>query len=202
MPQKIEASYDAVAHIYDQFYKTPDAISENWVVQQLLNESVMECVAKGFDIIDIGSGTGLFLDLFPWADETTTNLDPSWAMLQVLNKKHNAARVVHGDHRSVEGLAAAALVVSLFSSLCYAPKDEVKPCLQRATRLGGDVFVMFAAPGEDHSLVLKHAGVEARLSAWSVAEVQELAESLHPVRQRVVQVNRFVCMCLHGVGNG
>lgn len=202
MQQTTDASYDAVAHIYDQFYKTPDAVSENWVVQQMLSEAVMECVAKGLDITDVGSGTGLFLDLFPWADEVTTSIDPSLAMLAVLSGKHGSAIVVHGDHRSVESLPAAPLVVSLFSSLCHAPKEDVGPCLQRATRRGGSVFAMFAAPGEDHSLVLKHAGIDALLATWTVAEVNELADSLHPSRQIVVQVNRFVCMYLVGVDNG
>jgi len=191
VPQDTQTSYDAVADIYDRFYKTPDCLAENWAVKQMLSGAVNQLPDS---IIDIGAGTGMFLDLFPWAVDLTVNIDPSQAMLDRLQRKHRQAKVLMGDHTAVNELPAAGLVVSLFQSPSHLPKEQVADCLARATRRDGSVFAMFAAPGEEQSLVLKHAGIDSPLTAWSIEEVQGLADRLEAAQSFVFSLNRYVCM--------
>jgi SAM-dependent methyltransferase len=201
-PMSVPANpYDVVASYYDEFYQAPDDRAENWTVQRLLHPAVEEQLSYG-KITDIGAGTGLFLDLFPQAAGITTCIDPSKNMLERLHHKHPTAKCVLGDHTTLKRWPANPLVVSLFSSLCHAPKDEVPDAVAVSVAEGGKFFGMFAAPGEHHSLILEHARMDIDLHTWTYEDLCQLAKHCRASNFHIIGVNRFLILWMEGVHRG
>ncbi|MEB3185768.1 MAG: class I SAM-dependent methyltransferase, partial [Cyanobacteriota bacterium] len=75
--------YDDVAGSYDELWGSPDALQEDQELMALLDY-------ESGSVLDIGCGTGLFLDHHPEA-QSYFGCDPSSAMLQRLHAKHPGA---------------------------------------------------------------------------------------------------------------
>lgn len=132
---------------YDAWYSSPEALAENDEVQELLRP----VVDSNSPIIDIGAGTGLFLDLFPEAADRYIGVDPSSGMLKNAAAKHPSARWVcaraedlwwPNDQR--------ATIVSLFGSPSYvAPRTWDRWS-------SNPLFLMFYANGYSPKFVDDH----------------------------------------------
>jgi SAM-dependent methyltransferase len=133
-------SYNDVAAEYDQIWSGPQALQEDREIMKRIAYS------KG-DVLDIGCGTGLFLDHHP--DCTSyLGIDPSKAMLERLNQKHpekaSLCQTFESSLLLLEGKQFDC-VISLFCSPSYIPPAELK-AVHSLVRPQGKLFMMFAAP--------------------------------------------------------
>lgn len=73
--------YDAIAESYDSLFKDEVSIEENNKIASMLFD------VPGI-ILDVGCGTGLFLDILKVSPDEYFGIDPSNKMLEVFRKKH------------------------------------------------------------------------------------------------------------------
>lgn len=73
--------YDAIAESYDSLFNDRASIEENNKIASMLFD------VSGI-ILDVGCGTGLFLDILKVSPDEYFGIDPSAKMLEVFRKKH------------------------------------------------------------------------------------------------------------------
>ena len=73
--------YDAIAENYDSLFKDNASIEENSKIASMLLD------ISGI-ILDVGCGTGLFLDILKVSSDEYFGIDPSNKMLEIFRKKH------------------------------------------------------------------------------------------------------------------
>jgi SAM-dependent methyltransferase len=133
-------SYDEVAAQYDQIWSGPQALAEDKEIMSML-------AYNGNSVLDIGCGTGLFLDHHPDA-QSYFGCDPSMAMLNRLTAKHPDAIVYPLTFE--ECLPALNgtkydYVISLFGSPSYInPRSLAK--IDSILKPDGRLFLMFCSP--------------------------------------------------------
>lgn len=134
--------YDDVAAQYDNIWSSPEALAED--------KAVMDAIAyKSGSVLDIGCGTGLFLDHYPRCTDYF-GVDPSPAMLKQLHKKHpTAITSTHTFEGILEYLTLNQkrfdLILSLFGSPSYIDPKALKK-IPNLLAPNGKVFMMFIAP--------------------------------------------------------
>jgi len=163
--------------------------TENRVVHSLLWPHVR--VARS--IIDLGAGTGLFLDLFPEHHDWTTCIDPSVRMLTHLQEKHPGTTTFVGDHST--DVEAADLLVSLFGAPGYVNGD-LPAVLRRLVRPHGTAWLMFYAPGHPGAKPLLDKGWDDPALRVSQTEALELGAGWDEVD--TFTLNRFTVLVLGG----
>lgn len=138
--------YDDIASIYDDLWSSPWALSEN--------EEVIQAVGyTGGSVLDIGCGTGLFLD-YVKPDEYL-GIDPSREMLARLLTKHPGAETICTTFESFYTPRRFDLIVGLFASPSYITPSAFARLPAKMTP-GGRYFLMFYRPGyvpETHKAV-------------------------------------------------
>lgn len=129
--------YDRVAESYDALWASPEAQAED--------RRIMEAVAyQGGDVLDIGCGTGLFLDHVK--PEGYLGIDPSAGMLERLKAKHPAAEVIRTRFESFAPLGRTFdLIVGLYCASYIDPKTLKR--IPRLLKPGGRFFLMFYREG-------------------------------------------------------
>lgn len=141
----IGCPYDQLAPEYDTLWSTPDALAED--------REIMQRIAyTGGRVLDIGCGTGLFLDHHPEAIRSRyVGVDPSAGMLHALRRKHPAAAVFR---TSLERFAPSLrltttfdLILSLYGSPSYIQPEALLRTCKAHLKPGGKLFLMFYAPG-------------------------------------------------------
>lgn len=129
--------YDDIAGIYDDLWSSPWAIEENRAVVDAIGYD-------GGSVLDVGCGTGLFLD-YVQPDEYL-GIDPSQKMLDRLHVKHPKAETLCTAFESFHTPRRFDLLVGLFAAPSY-----IEPwALGRIPGLlaeGGRFFLMFYRPG-------------------------------------------------------
>lgn len=131
------SEYDAIAEKYDKLFSDRSSIAENNDIF-----SKIRC-RNGDRILDIGCGTGLFLEYF--RRRQYIGLDPSAQMLGQLVQRHRefAGNIAHCKfeefHDDRDGFD---LIVSLFGSANYVDPAAWRRVF-RMLRPGGRVFAMF-----------------------------------------------------------
>ncbi len=143
--------YDQIAPIYDEMWRDESALDENLEIIGRLNY-------QGGSVLDIGCGTGLFLDYVPEPD-SYLGIDPSEMMLQRLLHKHPNAGMAKTSFESFFNEAPPKakairtplenffteerfdLVVSLFGSVSYVSPEAVTR-IAGLLKPGGRFFVM------------------------------------------------------------
>jgi len=131
---KYKTPYDKISNQYDDLFKDESSIKEN--------EQIIQMVNPCGRILDIGCGTGLFLEYFK--TESYVGIDISNKMLEVLKSKFPAANCINTSLRDFYG-GGFDTIVSLFGSASYIEPD----ILDRAVKLlnsGGKIFFMFYDP--------------------------------------------------------
>ena len=73
--------YDAIAEDYDSLFKDKASIEENSKIASMLFD------VPGI-ILDVGCGTGLFLDILKVSSDEYFGIDPSNKKLEIFRKKH------------------------------------------------------------------------------------------------------------------
>jgi SAM-dependent methyltransferase len=130
------AVYDAIAERYDDLFSSPEDRAES--------QRVVESVGyTGGSVLDIGCGTGLFLD--HEKPSFYLGIDPSHGMVARLQAKHLGAGTTITPLESFWPGCQFDLIISLFGSPSYVSG----PALQRIPDMvapGGRYFLMFYAP--------------------------------------------------------
>jgi len=129
--------YDGIAATYDALWSGPAALAENEAAARALNYT-------GGDILDVGCGTGLLLDLIRPAGHYM-GIDPSQGMLTKLLQNHPGSDVVASKFERFYTDRKFDVVVSLFGSPSYAPPKAWER-LPDLLAPGGRYFLMFFSP--------------------------------------------------------
>jgi len=81
------SDYDGIAAEYVRKFSAPNYLEEDYRLFDLIRPRI-----RG-RVLDIGCGTGLFLDYY--RPDGYTGIDPSRGMLDILRKKHPEAETIH-----------------------------------------------------------------------------------------------------------
>lgn len=135
--------YDEVAEKYDEIWGGIEALEEDRAIMMKINY-------QGGSVLDIGCGTGLFLDHHPGCNPYL-GLDPSRAMLDKLEKKHGDSSTIKSTFEALAPELASYghkydYVLSLFGSPSYIPQNQLEQ-VHSLVKPGGKLFMMFIAPG-------------------------------------------------------
>lgn len=162
------AAYDAIAEGYDKFWMTPEAHREN---QRIIHEVGY----RGGSVLDIGCGTGLFLDYVYGPDEYL-GIDPSWKMLHQLLKKHPGTHVLQTTFEAFwPGSRKFDLIVGLFAAPSYIDPRFLAGRLPALLEPGGRYFLMFYAPGYE-PVTHKTNGIDIPFFKWTPGIVKGVKE--------------------------
>ena len=131
------APYNAIAGIYDDIHRTPDAEAED-------RETFAALDYRGGSVLDIGCGTGLFLDHV--RPDLYVGVDPSLGMLQQLRRRHPDAFVFKTRFEEFETIGGYDLIVGLYGSPNYVEAGALRRIPKLLTP-HGRYFLMFYRPG-------------------------------------------------------
>ena len=143
--------YDKIANVYDDLFNDEDSKKEEHEIVSLISKSM-----KTMSVVDIGSGSGLLLDLFEIPAYRYTGIDPSAKMTGALRSKHPA---YHVESREAEecDINDNAFYVSLFGSASYVNPSVI----HKIVNSGFPHFLMFYAEDYIPSTYIK-TGVSFR----------------------------------------
>lgn len=125
-------TYDDFAEQYDSFFKDENSVNEDRAVIRMIDAKPDERV------LDIGCGTGLFIDYTNHPIANYLGVDTSAGMLKVFKRKHPRYVTIQTKLTQV----SADLTVSLYGSANHLSMDYL-----RAIRKGSKrIFLMFYKP--------------------------------------------------------
>lgn len=131
----VAEDFDLLAWRYDEEYSKPwDRDEDTAVLRALVSLPVTA------PVVDLGCGTGKFLELRPGFDSTTTGFDLSGEMLARARRKFPESTFIHEDMFEATGMYMT--VVSLFGSPSYAPFGRVCDLAHRLLFPGGRAILM------------------------------------------------------------
>lgn len=146
--------YNDIADEYDDTYIDKACLRENQAVREMLEPRVNERPR----VVDIGCGTGLFLELL--SPDNYLGIDPAEGMLKRLQEKFPGRSTRHSSFENTE-VPSDGLVVSLFGSISY-----VHPLSLDLSSLGR-FFLMFYRNGY---LPLSHRSLGVDLPYFEFGE--------------------------------
>jgi ubiquinone/menaquinone biosynthesis C-methylase UbiE len=171
------SGYDAIAPTYDAVFTDAISRAENRVIFTHLRDALFRCPGV---TLDLGCGTGLFLEELPVGPEAYLGLDCSPAMLAQARQKFPQHRFALGTMAELPCPdRSVALVVSTFGSFCYCPAPaRVIAEAWRVLQPGGTLFLMCYTPGYQArpDYVFNQLAVPpVPASTWSAASLAALA---------------------------
>ncbi len=116
-------NYDEIAENYDAIFSDDQALQENDEIRKLL-----ELALKGrgnAPILDIGAGTGLFLDLIPKRNHLYMGIEPSSKMIEKFKKKHPFNTVMQMKLEGIVKPPDGIVYICLFGGLNYVEPDFI-----------------------------------------------------------------------------
>lgn len=153
--------YDAIAENYDSLFKDNASIEENSKIASMLLD------ISGI-ILDVGCGTGLFLDILKVSSDEYFGIDPSNKMLEIFRKKHPG---YHNLCIPFEMLNLKFVVfntiVALFGSASYIEIEALTDVPK-----GKILFLMFYKETY-HPVTYKRSGCELEYYEHSRDELEE-----------------------------
>ena len=132
------AAYDAVAEKYDANYQDMRSLAENTEIMELINY-------RDGTVLDVGCGTGLFLEYNQVDLDCYLGIDPSQGMLDVLTCKYPDARAIKSTFEAFHSGRKFDLIIGLFGSPSHIDPDALAR-IPAMTRQGGRWVLMFYGP--------------------------------------------------------
>jgi len=131
--------YDEISSTYDNLFVDDESMAENKHVIDMIGWR------EGESVLDIGCGTGLFLDYCNPVDYV--GIDPSGGMLSRLKERHRkySENVLQTKFEDYSG-GKKDLVISLFASASYIHPEAISRMLS-FVKAGGRYFIMFFNDG-------------------------------------------------------
>ena len=178
-----EHAYDRLAESYDAAYSSPLARAENTLAFGVIRRAGCD---RG-RILDMGCGTGLFLEQKPVAPERYVGVDISSGMLSVARHKFPRHTFLQADMSDLSALPDRSFdsVVSLFASFAYAMQPErVVVEIKRLLAPGGRFLVMTL--GARHRrrtpYTVEAMGMSVPWRLWRAADLRRQFASFEEVR--------------------
>jgi SAM-dependent methyltransferase len=178
---RTQAAYDRMAATYDTLYSGRRAKAENESVRLLLEPLVLRVRGSEGAVLDLGCGTGLFLELFDDLCASYVGVDISEGMLARAEQKFPLRAFVRADMCNIGkwGLQGFDLVVSLFGAMSHLP--DIAPALEsmrRSLRPGGRFFVMLCGLPSRHEEthvvnIAKQYAAPLHARYWTAEEARE-----------------------------
>lgn len=128
------SEYDKIANQYDGLFINDENIIEN--------RQIIEMINPGDNVLDVGCGTGLFLDYYEPIEYT--GIDISANMLSVLKMKHPNRKVINVSFEDFYGNGYDT-VIALFGAASYI-KPQYLNRVKYLLNKGGKLFFMFYKP--------------------------------------------------------
>lgn len=144
----LPSQYDTIAGIYDNLFRDDVSLREN--------KEVIAMIPDSDNVLDIGCGTGLFLE--HRQPKNYVGIDPSSKMLEVLRNKFPAYQdsIINAKFESFLG-STYDLIISLFGVTSYIDPLAINRVLAMLNP-GGQYFLMFYKPGY-YPVTYQKAGV-------------------------------------------
>lgn len=172
-------AYDAIADVYDGSYGDPKSAAED----RAIFEQLRRCGYLNGRVLDVGCGTGIVLDQFPFLPPASyVGLDPSGGMLARARAKHPdhdfgygvCERLDRVEDQSVDNL------ICLYGSFSYClDPASAEEEFYRVLRPGGKLLIM--ACGLPHakrkSYLMSRVGHEIERKLYTEARLRYLFES-------------------------
>jgi len=140
---KTKDAYSSIANKYDEIYKNYKCeLEDNFIINIIKKNNIH----KG-NILDLGCGTGKFLDWFPDTKFFYTGVDIAPKMIDVARYKYPEAKFIVSD-MSKKKIYESQLdsIISLFSlSYCLKPEVVLKNCYN-ALKKDGNIFIVAYTP--------------------------------------------------------
>ena len=128
-------SYNKIAYKYDDLFTSKEYKEENQEIVEMLKPHLYDV-----GILDIGSGTGLLLDLFTIDPKFYVGIDPSFGMFKQAKLKHPYHKF-HLDKLETY-IGYTHIAISLFGCMNYVLPDYLK----RINDVSKRHFLMFYKP--------------------------------------------------------
>lgn len=133
------SEYDAIADEYENLFQ-----EDSYHEQDLRMNALANIDLSGKRVLDIGCGTGLWVDLNPSADpKTYIGVDPALQMLRIFTKKHPDFRnsLVHEAFENFY-LGKFDHIVSIYGGVSYLKPYAVER-IPKMLNPGGTYFLVF-----------------------------------------------------------
>jgi ubiquinone/menaquinone biosynthesis C-methylase UbiE len=132
--------YDSLAPVYDKKYSTDDCQRENQEIRAMIDY-------RGGKVLDIGCGTGLFLELFNIEQNEYIGIDPSGKMLEAAHAKFPGHIFLVTDFEEFPCRGKYFdYAICLFGVASYIKPERMGMILSHL-KPGGRYFLMFYKPG-------------------------------------------------------
>lgn len=168
-------AYDLLAPEYDGNFQKAMFLAENEVIRDLILEQ--DC-ARG-DVLDLGCGTGLFLEYIPKDPRNYIGIDPSLQMLQRAQAKFPefAPCFIQSGWEHLPTLRKFDSAVALFGPFNYV-QDQLTAlrALREVLRPGGRFFIMSftARYHQRKSYIVSSTGLEVPFATFTARQLLEM----------------------------
>lgn len=177
----MEKCYDLVAPHYDACYKDKVSLIEDQTIKILLTPLVF----GSSDVLDVGCGTGLYLELFGNVDTDYVGIDPSGGMLDVLYTKFPKAYTQQQKFEEYDADLSNWLVVSLYGGVSY-----INPKAIDLSMFGG-YFLMFYQ--EEHILKCFNGSDMKLLHRYMLSEYNLQGAYIYKFSNYYIVTSRELC---------
>jgi len=138
----VKTAYDKVAPTYDDLYDDDLSAAQNAAAAAMLRAAGAHCGGFYADVLDVGCGTGLLLDILPEAAASYYGIDLSAGMILEAQRKHPDAKFKIQDVTKLcHSLnMTSGIVASLFSVMNHLSVAEILGVSLSLTRPGARLF--------------------------------------------------------------